>query len=150
MNNFHIAAGVIAENLNGKLLMVQEGKEHVENTWNFPGGQLEQDETLEECAHREFKEETGYSIQLQNLIGIYLEKSHRTGKTVAVFMYRAELDEKTGEREMQEEIIDQSFFEPEQIEKLDLRKDNREKMLEDYINGRSVPKSRVVDTLNQS
>lgn len=148
MNNFHIAAGVIAENQNGQILMVQEGKEHVAGTWNFPGGQLEQDETLEGCAHREFKEETGYSIQIKNLVGIYLEKSHRTDKTVAVFMYRAELEEQTGEREMQEEILEQEFFKPEEIEELDLRKENREKMLEDYRNGKSVPASRVVDTLN--
>ncbi len=150
MNNFHVAAGVIAENQDGEILMVQEAKDHVEETWNFPGGQLEQDETLEECAHREYKEETGYEIDLQNLLGVYMEKSHRTGKTVIVFMYRAELDEKIKQREMQEEILDQNFFDPENIAQLDLRKENRKKMLKDYRNGKSISKERVVDTLEQN
>lgn len=150
MNNFHVAAGVIAENQDGEILMVQEAKDHVEETWNFPGGQLEQDETLEECAHREFKEETGYEIDLQNLLGVYLEKSHRTDKTVVVFMYRAELDEKNESRKMEEEILNQKFFEPESILQLNLRKENRKKMLEDYRSGKSVSKERVVDTLEQN
>ncbi|MFB6213728.1 MAG: NUDIX hydrolase [Candidatus Nanohaloarchaea archaeon] len=43
----------------GELLMVQEGKDHVYGLWDFPGGGLEQDESVKECVEREVKEETG-------------------------------------------------------------------------------------------
>jgi 8-oxo-dGTP diphosphatase len=37
--------------------------------WTFPKGKLEQGETLEECAVREVREETGIEVELANPIG---------------------------------------------------------------------------------
>jgi 8-oxo-dGTP diphosphatase len=48
-----------------KVLMGKRIGAHGENTWSFPGGHLEFNETLEECATRETKEETG--IQIKNV-----------------------------------------------------------------------------------
>lgn len=42
-----------------KLLLVERGRDPYAGMWAFPGGFLEENETLEECAHRELKEETG-------------------------------------------------------------------------------------------
>lgn len=147
MNTFHIATGVIATDDEENILMVKEGKQHVKGSWDFPGGNLEQDETIQECAERELLEETGYKTDIKDLIGIYLEKSQRTGKTVAVFVFKADIKDKTQKTQANEEILDQKFFPPEEIPSLNLRKQNRKKMLEDFRNGKTMSKDRIVDTI---
>ena len=48
---------------NDKVLMLQRKNAHGEGTWSIPGGHLEFNETIEECAAREVKEETGLDIK---------------------------------------------------------------------------------------
>ena len=146
MNNSHLAAAAIATNDRGEILMVQEGKGHIEGTWNFPGGSFEDKEDLKETARREFLEETGYDIELGEVIGVYLEESVRTGNTVAVFIFEAEITEQKHEGLDDGEIIDTEFFSPEKVRSLDLRKENRKEMLEDFLEGRRFSSSRVIDT----
>lgn len=52
---------IVSEDAQGcrKLLLVCRGNEPYKGCWALPGGFLEMDETLEECARRELKEETG-------------------------------------------------------------------------------------------
>lgn len=42
-----------------ELLLIQRGRPPFQGMWALPGGFLDMDETLEECALRELKEETG-------------------------------------------------------------------------------------------
>ena len=42
------------------VLLVRRGREPFKGHWAFPGGFLEEDETIETCARRELMEETGY------------------------------------------------------------------------------------------
>lgn len=39
--------------------------------WAVPGGRIDDDETAEQCARREMKEETGLDIEIIRLTGIY-------------------------------------------------------------------------------
>jgi len=39
--------------------------------WTVPGGGVDQEESVEEAAVREFREETGYEIDLGDLLGIH-------------------------------------------------------------------------------
>ena len=41
------------------VLLIERGNEPYKGCWAFPGGFLEMDETVEECAVRELQEETG-------------------------------------------------------------------------------------------
>lgn len=50
-------AGVIALR-NEKILLIKRGKAPYKGHWSLPGGSQEIGETLEDCARREFKEET--------------------------------------------------------------------------------------------
>lgn len=144
----HLAAAAIVENNEGKILMVQEGKNHIKGTWNFPGGSCEEKEEIEETVKREVLEETGWTVELNELIGIYLEESVRTQKTVTVFMYRAKLVEQKHQGLENGEILKTEFFRPEKIIELDLRKENRKRMLKDFLQDRGFSKSRIVDTRN--
>ena len=47
----------------GKVLLGKRKNSHGEGTWAFPGGHLELNESIEECARREVSEETGISIK---------------------------------------------------------------------------------------
>ena len=65
-----VIVGTIVQKDN-KILLVQEAKEKVYSKWNIPGGNLNDNKSLFAAAKREFKEETGYDIKLENFIGCY-------------------------------------------------------------------------------
>ncbi|MGO4789508.1 NUDIX hydrolase [Paenibacillus sp. 2KB_20] len=54
-----------------QVLIIQENKPSVRDTWNFPGGRIEPGEAVLEAAIREVKEETGYDVQLTGTTGVY-------------------------------------------------------------------------------
>ncbi|WP_221405360.1 NUDIX domain-containing protein [Flexibacter flexilis] len=62
----------LSENLQAEVLLIQRKKEPYKGTWACPGGFLEMEETLEEGAVRELREETG-------LEGIELTQFHAFG-----------------------------------------------------------------------
>jgi 8-oxo-dGTP diphosphatase len=57
-----VAVIVIKE---GRVLLGKRKNAHGSGTWAFPGGHLEFNESIKECARREVAEETG--IQIKNL-----------------------------------------------------------------------------------
>lgn len=44
--------------------------------WALPGGAMDIGETLAESAIREVKEETGFDVQIQRIVGIYSNPAH--------------------------------------------------------------------------
>ena len=59
---------------NGKaleILLVQRGIEPFKGAWAFPGGFMKMEETAEECAQRELKEETGFTVHSMKQLGAF-------------------------------------------------------------------------------
>lgn len=61
-------AGVLACNSSGDLLLVRRSDE---GTWGLPGGGVEPGETWQGAAERECLEETGWTVRVTGLFGIY-------------------------------------------------------------------------------
>ncbi|OTW85492.1 NUDIX hydrolase [Bacillus toyonensis] len=61
-------AGGFVFNKEGEVLLQKRGDF---NAWGFPGGAMEIGESAAETAIREIKEETGYDVEIHELIGVY-------------------------------------------------------------------------------
>lgn len=57
-----VGVGVIVIR-NGQVLLGKRKGAHGHGSWSFPGGHLECNEDLQDCARREVREETGISIK---------------------------------------------------------------------------------------
>ena len=76
---------VITKEATPKVLLIQRGNDPFKGCWAFPGGFMDMDETTEQCAIRELKEETGLTVQEVKQIGTYskVDRDPR-GRTVSV------------------------------------------------------------------
>ena len=68
-----------------KVLLIQRGNEPYKGYWAFPGGFMNMEETAEECAVRELKEETDLTVKQIQQIGAYskVDRDPR-GRTVSI------------------------------------------------------------------
>lgn len=66
-----IVTAAIIRNLCGEILICQRPEnKSCPLLWEFPGGKLEANETLQECLARECMEELGIEIEVQTEIGV--------------------------------------------------------------------------------
>jgi len=111
MNLF--AAGVVVRK-DGKFLMVQEAKEKVRGLWNWPAGHRDGDETIEDCAKREAKEETGFDIELTGEIGLWARESEPDNPNVRKKLFLGKVV--GGEAKVQaEDVLNVQWFTEEEI-----------------------------------
>ena len=83
---------VITKEASPKVLLIQRGGEPYKGCWAFPGGFMDMDETTEQCAIRELKEETGLHIKEVKQIGAYSKVNRDPrGRTISV-AYLAVID----------------------------------------------------------
>ena len=71
-----------------KVLLIERGKEPFKGCWAFPGGFLNMDETAEQCAVRELKEETGLDLLEVKQIGAFsdVDRDPR-GRVITIAFY---------------------------------------------------------------
>tara|TARA_B100000282_G_C31730651_1_gene490754 strand:- start:1760 stop:2176 length:417 start_codon:yes stop_codon:yes gene_type:complete len=65
-----VACGIMFDNANKILMGLRNEKGPNPNIWEFPGGKCEMNETIEECLHREWKEELNLNIKIEKLLHI--------------------------------------------------------------------------------
>ena len=84
---------VITRETDPKVLLIERGHEPFKGCWAFPGGFMNMDETTEQCAVRELKEETGLKITDIQQLGAYSKVNRDPrGRTITV-AYLAFVDE---------------------------------------------------------
>ncbi len=108
-----IAAGVIAERADGEIVLVLRGENPGKGLWGLPAGFMEIDETIEQAARRECLEETGLTVELDALWGVwsfYHEWKHSSGVLV---LYRARIV--GGQARAGSDSDQVEFFAPDQI-----------------------------------
>jgi len=65
-----VAAGTLVEERE-RVVLIKRGVDPRTNTWGLPAGYVEADETAEEAAIRETREESGLDVALDDLLGVY-------------------------------------------------------------------------------
>ncbi|MFN3580678.1 MAG: NUDIX hydrolase [Pseudomonas sp.] len=125
----HVTVATIIEN-QGRFLLVEEQREG-RLVLNQPAGHLEADESLIEAAQREVLEETGYSVDIVAVLGLYLfTAANGTSYHRSCFVGRV-----TGhdpQRELDEGIVRALWLAPEEVEAR--RADLRSHLVLDCIN----------------
>ncbi len=79
--------GVLVEMDDG-LVLIKRGEEPFKGWWALPAGYIEADESVEEAAVRECKEETGLDVELLELFGVY-SFPEGPGASGIIIFYRA-------------------------------------------------------------
>jgi ADP-ribose pyrophosphatase YjhB (NUDIX family) len=82
-----IAVGVIAERADGKIVLVLRGENPGRGLWGLPAGFMEIDEITEQTARRECLEETGLTVELGELFGVwsYYHESKQTSGVLILY-----------------------------------------------------------------
>lgn len=70
MNGVGVGVGAVVFRGN-EVLLIRRGKAPFIGQWSIPGGGLHEGERLEDAARREVMEETGVSVRLIGLIGVF-------------------------------------------------------------------------------
>ncbi len=65
-----VAVAGIAFDDDGRVLLIQRGKEPGRGLWTVPGGSLELGESMSEAVAREMREETGMEVEVGDLVTI--------------------------------------------------------------------------------
>jgi 8-oxo-dGTP diphosphatase len=101
-----VSAGCRVEQ-SGKVLLVQRRNPPFQQTWHFPSGYVEVDESPIVAAVRETREETGLIVEASHLAGAYFYDDDDRGNGVVLFYNVSKI---TGELHSSDETSDVRFF----------------------------------------
>jgi ADP-ribose pyrophosphatase YjhB (NUDIX family) len=127
--NPKLIVGVIPER-RGRVLLMRRAIEPRCGTWTFPGGFMEIDETVEECAVREAQEEVGVEVRITELVGVYSRPAPLAPGIVSI-VYRGRIT--AGEVKTGREALEARWFRPEEIPWDDLAYETTRWALQDWL-----------------
>ena len=130
--NPKVVVSVVAER-GGRLLLMRRAIEPRKGAWTTPGGFMEIDESVEECAIRETREETGLAVRLTGIIGVY-SKPAPEGPGIVTLVYQGRVA--AGRPKPGREALDLRWFRPEEIPWDELAYDTTRLALRDWLQSR--------------
>ncbi|GAB3589399.1 NUDIX domain-containing protein [Angustibacter peucedani] len=72
-NSIVVAATAFVQDESGRILLVRRSDNGL---WAMPGGGMDVGERVSDAAVRETREETGYDVEVVDLIGVYSDPAH--------------------------------------------------------------------------
>lgn len=109
-------AGVLIRDKRGRYLLVQERKISAHGLWGFPGGHVDEGETLQSAAIRETHEEVNLEIKLTRQEPIYSES--KPDGSLSYYAFGGKVT--AGSLKIdKEELLDAQWLTISQIEALD-------------------------------
>jgi len=117
----------------GEVLLIRRASDPYEGQWALPGGFVEVGETLEDAAARETEEETGLSVEIVRLVGVYSDPDRDPRGHNVSCAYLARVRE--GEPEAASDATEVAFLDPSTV---DLAFDH-EKIIANALSGGAPP-----------
>jgi 8-oxo-dGTP pyrophosphatase MutT (NUDIX family) len=102
--------------------------------WCLPSGGLEPGESAAEACEREVLEETGLSVRVKRLVGVYSHPDqlviYADGNKVQIVALHFEAEIIGGELGLSDETSDYGYFAMEEIEKLEMLGRHKERIID--------------------
>lgn len=131
-----VACGTISE-IDGKFALIQRNIEPKKGFWSFPCGFMEIDETTEQAALRETREETGLDVELQGHLGTYSYPDNFYGGSIVVVVYRARV--LGGTLRADDDVCDARMVAPAEIPWEQLAFTSSHAALRDWLSAKGLP-----------
>lgn len=106
-----VAAGVIVQH-RGKVLLARRGIEPGKGRWYMPSGFVDWEEEPEEAAVREVREETGLTVAIDGLVGVYPLRDD-FGRRGVWICYHGHVV--SGELSAGDDAVEVGFFPPDAV-----------------------------------
>lgn len=107
-----LAVAVVLEREGAVLLGRRGSGARAAGKWSFPAGFVERGEVVEEAAVREVKEETGFTVRLESMVGLFSSP----GEIVVLAVYTGRILH--GEGQPGDDIVELGWFRPDALPEL--------------------------------
>lgn len=112
----------------GRLLLVRRGRPPFTGRWGLPGGFLEWKERAEDCCARETLEETGLTVRVGALLGVYSDPERDPrGHNVTVLYEAAPV---SGKARGGDDAAEARWFSKKELEGVEFAFDHRQIVME--------------------
>lgn len=135
-----VTADVVIPDHRGMILLIARKNPPFQGSWALPGGFIEYGrETIEECAVREAKEETGLDVRLKMLLGVRSrpDRDPRGHTVTLVYLCEPLPPERSRTARADDDASDLTWLEPDPqlLENTEFAFDHRDILLDTFRRG---------------